>query len=113
MKIFIRPLQGQEMELDVQSTDTVANVKTKIQENNGMEADLIRLRYNDQDLENRKILSDSNVVEGSILLLMQREYLIAIRREVNLNLFCFRQYWMYYLRKVYSREKKDVEFLPS
>lgn len=87
MQISIRPLQGQEIKLEVQSTDTVESVKIKIQDQIGMRTDLQRLVFDNQSLKNNETLSTCKIVPGSVLQLLEREYLIVIRPEVDLNLF--------------------------
>ena len=79
MQISIRPLQGQEIKLEVQSTDTVESVKIKIQDQIGMRTDLQRLVFENQSLKNNETLSTCKIGPGSVLQLLEREYLMAIR----------------------------------
>jgi ubiquitin len=74
MLITIRTLQGKEIPLEVQSTDTIQNVKKKIQDKEGIRTDLQRLTLANTSLENGRTLASYNIGANTILGLMERKY---------------------------------------
>ena len=67
LQIKIRELTGNLITLDVETTDTIDNVKTKIMEDTEIPIVLQRLLFENKDLKDECKLSDYNIKNGSII----------------------------------------------
>ena len=72
MEIVLRELTGKMITLEVELADTIKNVKTKLQNKEGISADQQSLIFDMKQLEYGRCLSDYNVAKEATLYLILR-----------------------------------------
>ena len=70
MKIFINTLEGKNIPLEVESSDTIEAVKSKIQEKEGILIENQKLVFGSSELEEGRTLSDYNIQKENTIQLI-------------------------------------------
>jgi ubiquitin len=68
MQIFVKTLTGKTISFEVEPSDTIHYLKSKIQDKEGFLINRQRLIYNENQLEDELMLTDYNISNDSTLL---------------------------------------------
>ena len=67
MLVKIKTLTGKQLELDIEETDTILNIKEKVEEKEAIAPMQQRLIFGGKQLNDERTVKESNIVSGSTL----------------------------------------------
>jgi ubiquitin len=67
MQIFVKTLIGKTITIDIENSDTISNIKEKIEYKDGIPSISQRLSFSGKYLEDTKKISDYNIIKESTI----------------------------------------------